>query len=361
MAANYYDILGVAKNATQDEIKKAFRKKAHELHPDKKTGDEKKFKEANEAYQVLSDTQKRSQYDQYGQTFSGAGSQGNGGPGAGFGGYDFSGFDFGSQGGGFGGFEDMFGDIFGGGGRRRARRGADIQVDVEIDIFEAAKGVKKTIPLRRKVTCKTCTGTGGKPGSKEETCTNCQGSGQVKKIMRTILGTFEQPAECDVCHGRGKTYSEKCTVCSGEGRVTESEQIDIEIPAGIDDGQALSMSSKGEAGEHGTAPGDLIIAVHVKPHAKLKRQGNTISSLETLSITQAALGASVEVQTLEGNITIKIPAGTQPGEVFRLRGKGMPSLHGRHQGDHMVTIQVEIPKKLSKKVKEALTTLAKEL
>lgn len=360
MTVNYYDILGVPKTATPDEIKKAFRKKAHELHPDKKTGDEKKFKELNEAYQVLSDTEKRSQYDQFGQTFSGAGSQNGGGHGAGFGGFDFSNFDFGSQGG-FGGFEDMFGDIFGGAGRRRTRRGADIQVDVEIDIFEAAKGVTKTIPLRRHVLCKTCTGSGGKPGSKEETCHNCQGTGQVRKIMRTILGTFEQPAICDICQGRGKTYAEKCTVCHGAGRVVEEERIDINIPAGIDDGQALSMSGQGEAGEYGTAPGDLIIAVHVKPHPKLKRQGNTITSVEKVSMADAALGTSTKVETLEGSINIKIPAGTQPGEVFRLKGKGMPSLHSRHHGDHMVTIQVEIPKKLSHKAKEALARLKEEL
>lgn len=359
MAKNYYDILGVSKTASPDEIKKAFRKKAHELHPDKKTGDEKKFKEVNEAYQVLSDTQKRSQYDQFGQTFSGAGSQAGGNQGQGFGGFDFSNFDFGSAQGGFGGFEDVFGDIFGG-GRRRARGGADIQVDIEIDIFEAAKGIERTIPLRKKVICKTCTGTGGKPGSKEDTCATCKGSGQVRKVMRTMLGTFEQPNTCDTCHGRGKTYSEQCSVCGGQGRITEEEKVTIQIPAGIDDGQALSLAGKGEAGEHGTPPGDLIVAVHVKPHTMLKRRGNTIYSEQTISITQASLGAAISVVTLGGDVSIKIPAGTQPGEVFRLRGKGMPSLQGYHQGDHMVTIQVAIPKKLSRKAKEALEVLQKE-
>lgn len=359
MAANYYDTLGVSKTATQDEIKKAFRKKAHQLHPDKKTGDEKKFKEINEAYQVLSDTQKRAQYDQFGQTFNGAGSQGAGNGPGGFGGFDFSGFS--SQAGGFSGFEDVFGDIFGGNSRRRTRRGADIQVDVEIDIFEAARGVTKTISLRRKVVCATCKGSGGKPGSKEETCKTCQGQGQVRKTMHTILGTFEQPVTCDTCHGRGKTYSEKCSTCRGEGRLSQEEKVEIQIPAGIDDGQALSMSGKGEAGEHGTPSGDLIIAVHVKPHSKLKRQGDTLYSEETLSVTEAALGTSLAVEGLEGKMTIKIPAGTQPGEVFRLRGKGMPSLHGHHHGDHMVTIKVQIPKKLSRKAKEALETLQKEV
>lgn len=376
MAANYYDILGVSKSATQDEIKKAFRKKAHQLHPDKKTGDEKKFKEVNEAYQVLSDTKKRAQYDQFGQTFSGAGS--NGGQGSGFGGFssqggqwDFSNFDFGNagfdfsgfsaQGGPASGWEDIFGDIFGSGGRRQRRRGADIQVDIEVSIFEAAEGVTKTIPLRRKVMCKTCSGTGGKPGSKQETCKTCGGSGQIRKIVRTILGTFEQPSVCDTCQGVGKTYSEKCSTCHGEGRVTEEERIEIAVPAGIDDGQGLSLSGKGEAGEQGTPPGDLIVVVHVKPHSKLKRQGQTIFSEERISVTEAALGTSLQVETLQGKVTMKIPAGTQPGEVFRLRGKGMKSLHGRSAGDHMVTVQVVIPKKLSRKAEEALKILEREL
>lgn len=355
MAKNYYDILGVSKSASQDEIKKAFRKKAHELHPDKKTGDEKKFKEVNEAYQVLSDAQKRAQYDQFGQTFNGTGSQ----TGGGFQGFDFSNFDFGGGAGSFGGFEDIFGDLFGG-GRRRTRGGADIQVDVEINIFEAAKGVEKTFPLRKKTICKTCQGTGGKPGSKEHTCKTCNGSGQVRKTVRTILGVFEQPSMCDNCQGKGKTYDEKCTTCRGEGRVTEEEKISVSIPAGIEDNQALSVAGKGEAGEYGTPPGDLVVVVHVVPHPILKRRGNTIYSEQSISITQAALGASIKVATLEGEVSIKIPPGTQPGEVFRLQGKGMPTLRGHHNGDHMVTIQVVIPKKLSRKAKEALETLQKE-
>lgn len=357
MAVNYYDVLGVSKNATPDEIKKAFRKKAHVLHPDKKDGDEKKFKEVNEAYQVLSDKQKRAQYDQFGQTFNGAGSQAGGGQG-GFNGFDFRNFDFGGQAG-FGGFEDIFGDMFGG-GRRTARRGNDIQIDVEISLAEAFSGTEKTVPLRRKVVCKTCTGTGGKPGSKEETCKTCQGRGQIRKTIRTMLGTFEQPSICDTCHGRGKTWSERCTTCSGQGRVTETEHLSITIPAGIDDGQALSMAGKGEAGEHGTPPGDLIIGVHVKRDANLKRQGTTILSEKKLSLAEAALGASIAIATLHGEVKIKVPAGTQPGEVFRLRGKGMPALQGRHVGDHMVTMRIEIPKKLSREAKRAFETLQKE-
>jgi molecular chaperone DnaJ len=359
MAENYYDILGVLKGASQDEIKKAFRKKAHELHPDKKTGDEKKFKEANEAYQVLSDPQKRQQYDQFGQTFSGAGSQGGGfGGGQGFGGFDFSGFDFGSAQG-FGGFEDVFGDLFGG-SRRRTRRGTDIQIDVEVSLFEAAKGVIRKVPLRRKVTCSVCSGTGGKPGSREETCKTCNGRGQVQKLMKTLLGTFQQTAPCDGCQGKGKTYNEQCSACHGDGRTYQEEMLDIQVPAGIEEGQALSMSGKGEAGESGAPSGDLVVLVHVRPEKGIERRGSTLYSERIIRITEATLGASITVETIEGEVTMKVPAGTQPGEVFRLRGKGMPTLHSHHRGDHMVTIRVAMPKKLSKKAKEALETLQGE-
>jgi molecular chaperone DnaJ len=363
MAKNYYDILGVSKTASQDEIKKAFRKKAHEFHPDKKTGDEAKFKEANEAYQVLSDTEKRQQYDQFGQTFSGAGSNGGGGGFQGQGGFDFSGFDFGGfqgQGGSFG-FEDMFGDLFGGGRRGRSHSGRDIQVDVEIDLADAATGTTKTFPLRRKVTCKHCTGTGGEPGSKEETCTACQGSGQVRKTMQTILGTFQQAVTCDTCHGRGKTYTKKCAVCKGIGTTEETEDISVDIPQGIDDGQGISVRGKGEAGEYGAPAGDLVVVVHIRPKKGLQRRGTTILSEKSISITQAALGDTVTVETIQGEVKMKIPAGTQPGEVFRLRGKGMPALHGHSHGDQMVTVKVAIPKKLSRKAKEALEVLQKEL
>jgi molecular chaperone DnaJ len=357
MAANYYDILGVSKTASQAEIKKAFRKKAHELHPDKQTGDEAKFKEINEAYQVLSDTQKRSQYDQFGQTFSGAGSQGDGGFNGG--GFDFSGFNFGGNQGGFG-FEDMFGDLFGGGRGRRTTTGKDIQVDVEITLSEAVTGVEKKFPLRKKVTCKTCSGTGGKPGSSEHSCKACNGRGSVKKTMQTILGTFQQEMPCDVCNGKGKEWVEKCSVCKGVGAVTEEETITAHIPAGIDDGQMLSLAGKGEAGEHGVPPGDLLIRVYVKPHKILKREGSTLYSTVALTLSEAALGVKKKIETVTGEVTMTIPPGTQPGEVFRIRGKGMPGLHGRGTGDHMVKIEVLVPRKISKKAKEALEILQKE-
>jgi molecular chaperone DnaJ len=361
MPANYYNTLGVNKTASEAEIKKAFRKKAHELHPDKKTGDEAKFKELNEAYQVISNKEKRSQYDQFGQTFNGAGSQGGGfnSGGQGFGGFDFSGFDFGGGQGGFG-FEDVFGDMFGGGRSRRSATGKDIQVDVEISLTEALTGVQKTFPLRKKALCKTCSGTGGKPGSKEETCKTCQGQGQVRKNIQTMLGTFQQAVMCDTCAGRGKEWKEKCGTCKGSGTHVEEEKITIDIPVGIDDGQMLSMSGKGEAGERGVPPGDLLIRVHVARHKTLQREGSQIYSKIEITFSEAALGVKKEIETVEGKVTMTLPAGTQPGEVFRMRGKGMPALHGRSRGDHMVTVSIQIPKKLSRKAKEALEILQKE-
>jgi molecular chaperone DnaJ len=359
MAANYYDLLGVSKTASEAEIKKAFRKKAHEYHPDKKTGDEAKFKEVNEAYQVLSDVQKRSQYDQFGQTFNGAGSQG-GGYGSGQGGFDFSGFDFGGGQGGFG-FEDVFGDLFGGGRSGRQRQtGRDIQVDVEITLLEVVTGAKKTFPLRKKATCKTCTGTGGKQGSAEETCKTCNGKGQVRKNMQTILGTFQQAVTCESCGGRGKEWKDKCPTCRGGGTVVEEERITVDIPVGIESGQMLSLSGQGEAGERGAPPGDLLVRVHVANHKSLQRESSRIYSKTTLTVSEAALGIKKEIETVEGSVTMTIPAGTQPGEVFRMKGKGMPTLHGRSRGDHMVTVSIQIPKKLSRAAKEALEILQKE-
>ncbi len=357
MPKDYYQTLGVAKNASQDEIKKAFRKLAHTHHPDKGTGDEAKFKEINEAYQVLSDEKKRSQYDNYGQTFSGQGPQG-GGPGGGFGG--FEGFDF-SNFAGQGGFEDLFGDMFGGGRRsRQTGRGQDIQVDIEISFEDMVRGVKRDIRLRKYVTCKTCAGSGGEKGSEEVTCTACNGNGQVRKTMQTILGAFQQVVTCDVCQGRGKKHSKNCHVCHGHGRVQEEENITIDIPAGIDTGQALSLQGKGHAGEHGATAGDLIVEIYVKKHATLTRRGEQILSSEALSFVDMALGASVPVLTIDGEVTIKIPAGTQPGEVFRIRGKGVPHLHGRGRGDHLVTVSVSVPKKLSKNAKKTLESLKEE-
>lgn len=357
MAKDYYEILGVSKNASEDEIKKAFRKLAHKHHPDKSGGDEKKFKEANEAYQVLSSKEKRARYDQTGQDFHSQGQPGGGGQG--FGGFSSqgggaSGFDFSGT-----GFEDIFSDMFGGGGRSRGRErsGADIAVDIEITFEEMVHGVKKDIRLRKLSRCDVCSGTGGKPHSKEETCPDCHGSGQIRRTVQTIFGAFAQAVVCERCHGRGKIYKEKCTACHGDGRMQKEEEISIEIPAGIRDEQTLSVSGRGAAGEDGAPAGDLFVNVHVRPHASLKRHGDDILSQLKITFAQAVLGDKVSVMTIDENVMMKIPAGTEPGEVFRVRGKGVPHLGHFGRGDHLVTISLFIPKKLSREEKELIEKL----
>ncbi len=362
MAKDYYAVLGVSKSASQDEIKKAYRKLAHTYHPDKQGGDEAKFKEINEAYSVIGDPQKRSQYDQFGQTF------GQGG-GAGFGGFSSqggpaSGWDF-SQFGGRGGFdfggtnfEDLFTDIFTGGrGQAREARGADVQVDVEIRFEEMVRGVKKAVPLRTFVACKTCHGTGGKPGSKETTCTTCQGNGQVRKEVRTILGIFTQASRCETCHGRGKTYAESCPLCKGAGRVKEERTIEVSIPAGIEDGQALSVSGEGEAGEGGVKAGDLFVVVHVRPSEVFTRRGDDIVSVVKVAYSQLVLGDKVEIPTLNGSMTLKVPAGTAPGEIFRIKNGGIPHLSQYGRGDHLVKVELALPKHPSAELKKLLSEL----
>lgn len=360
--ANYYDTLGVSKSASEDEIKKAFRKLAHKHHPDKGGGDEKKFKEINEAYQVLSNKEKRQEYDQFGQTFSG--NAGGARQGQGFGGFSSqSGFDFGGQGFDFSGtgFEDIFSNIFGGGGRShgRTRAGADIEVDVEITFKEMAQGVKKDIHLRKLSRCDVCHGTGGKPQSKEETCGDCKGKGRVQRAVQTILGTFAQTVPCERCHGRGKIYREKCAECHGAGRLQKEEQFSLEIPSGVSDGQTLSVAAMGAAGEDGAPAGDLFVNIHIRPHPSFKRHGDDIVSQLHVTFAQVALGDKVIVETIEGDVMMKIPQGTQPGEVFRVRGKGVPHLGHFGRGDHLVTVVLSVPKKLSHEEKELIERLKK--
>jgi molecular chaperone DnaJ len=365
--ADYYDILGVSKGASDDEIKKAYRKLAHKHHPDKQGGDEKKFKEINQAYQVLSDKSKREQYDRFGKTFDGAGAgQGAGG----FSGFDFSGFDFGGAGrqgqGGFefdfggGDFEDIFSNIFGGqrGGRGK-KRGNDIQVDIEIDFFEMVNGTEKEIQLRKKTTCDHCQGTGGEPGAKVKTCPTCQGSGRVQKITRSFLGSYSQVSVCPECEGAGQVYEKKCTKCKGAGRVEETQRLKVKIPAGIDDGGVISISGAGEAGEKGSSSGDLYINVRVRPHSDFMRKNLDILSTEYISFSLAALGGETTINTLDGKLILKIPAGTQSGETFRIKNKGVPDVHGRGKGSHLVKIIVRIPKKLSREQKRLIEDLEK--
>ncbi len=362
MAKDYYKTLGVSRNASEDEVKKAYRKLAHEFHPDKKGGDEAKFKEINEAYQVLSNKEKRAQYDRFGEAFS----EGGGG-GAGFGGFDFSrGFE-GFSNGNFhfeGGFDDIFSSVFGSRGtfhgERRKKNGADIQIDVEISFEEMARGVKKVVSLRRNTLCSSCGGTGGKKGTKEMECRTCGGAGRVRRNVRSFLGMFQRVEICDECEGRGKVFSEKCPECRGSGRVKKSEEISIDIPTGIEDGQMLSLSGKGEAGERGSIPGDLLIAIHIHSHPDFDRRGNDILSTISLSCAQVALGDTVSVKTIDGAVSMKIPPGTQSGEVFRVRGKGLqPIGNSWERGDHLVTVSVRIPKHLSREERSLFEALRK--
>ncbi len=356
MPRDYYDILGVSKSASQDEIKKAFRKLAHKLHPDKSGGDEAKFKELNEAYQALSDPEKRKRYDQFGH----AGAQGGFGGSQGFsgfsGGFDPNDFQFNGD------FGDIFSNIFGGdfGGRESGRKtGMDIQTDVEISFEEMVTGVKRTFGLRKPIRCGACDGTGGERGSKEESCPDCGGSGRRAQTVRSVFGTFSQMQVCQTCHGQGKRYSKQCHACQGVGRVTGEESIDVDIPAGIGDGQTISIPGKGAAGERGAPSGDLFLTVHVRPHASFERRGEHILSKLDIGFSLATLGGSVNVDTVYGPVKMKIPAGTQPGEVFRIRGKGLKSVRGWGAGDHLVTVNVRVPKKLSKEEETLVRELGK--
>jgi len=361
MSKDFYEILGVSKDASDGEIKKAYRKMAHKYHPDKENGDEAKFKEVNEAYQTLSDSTKKSQYDQFGQTFDGTGA--SGGQSAGFGGFDFSdfqqdgnsqGFEFNFDGGGAG---DIFSEMFGGGGRRGGGRGRDVQIDIEINFLEVIKGAIKEVVVFKSVHCSKCEGSGGKPGAKEETCKTCGGSGQVQKTMQTILGTIAQSAICDDCGGKGKIFDEKCLQCNGGGHYREEVKESVDIPAGINDGQSIAMTGRGEVGENGAPAGDLIITVHVILDSRFVRDGNDIRSVVHVNFAQAALGDKIDIETVEGSVKMKVPAGTQSGEIYRIRSKGVPKLRGIGRGDHLVEVIVDIPTKLSRKEKKIVEQL----
>jgi molecular chaperone DnaJ len=365
MANNYYDTLGVPKSASADEIKKAFRRKAHEHHPDKDSGNADKFKEINEAYQVLSDDSKRQQYDQYGQTFDQAQRGGGGGPG-GFGGGnpsgggDFSGF-------GQGGVEfdlgDIFGDLFGGRQDRDSRRnrGIDLEMGLTISFEEAVFGIEKEITLEKQDTCKTCKGDGAQPGTKVVTCPKCHGQGQIRTQRRTVFGNVASSATCDRCNGMGKIPESPCKTCDGRGILRQEKTLSVKIPAGIDNGQRIRVSGEGEAGYRGSTPGDLYLAIKVAPSKDFERDGFTLLKELPISFTQATLGAKPIVRTLDGDIELKIPSGTQSGTMFRVKDKGVPNINNpKHRGELIITVRVIIPKKLSKKEKDLLKELAEE-
>ena len=353
---DYYEVLGLQKGASDDEIKKAYRRLAKTCHPDLHPNDaecEAKFKELGEAYDILSDADKRAKYDQFGHAaFDSAYGAGSAGFDGGFGGFgDIFSDIFG--GGGFGGF----GDIFGGGGqanRNAPRRGENMRVNVSISFEEAAFGCTKEVYVARTETCDSCGGTGAKSGSSVETCTNCGGSGTVRQQQRTPLGVFSTTAACPRCGGKGKIIKEPCDNCRGSGNIRRQRKISVNIPAGIDDGQTVSLRGQGHAGTNGGPAGDLLITVSVADHPDFERDGSSVLYTMPISFAQAALGSEVEVPTLDGKVKYTIPEGTQSGTTFRLRGKGIPYLRGGGRGDQYVTVRIDTPKNLSKEQKELL-------
>lgn len=355
---DFYEILGVSKTASAEEIKKAYRKKAIEFHPDKNPGDkvsEEKFKEAAEAYEVLSDDQKRQRYDQYGHAGVG------GAAGGGFGGGSMNMEDI------FSHFGDIFGGHFGGfggfggsqrGGGQRVRRGSDLRVKVKLTLAEVATGVEKKIKVKKYVICSHCNGAGSAHGSQPVTCTTCNGSGRVTRVQQTILGQMQTASECPTCNGDGKIIKDKCSHCAGEGIVREDEVITINIPAGVMEGMQLSMSGKGNAARRGGVNGDLLVLVEEEPHPELIRDENDLIYNLLLTVPMATLGGSVEVPTIEGKVKVTIAPGTQPGKVLRLRGKGLPSVNRYGTGDLLVNVGVYIPENLSKDEKALMEKLA---
>jgi molecular chaperone DnaJ len=358
--SDYYDVLGVKKDASADEIKKAFRRKAVELHPDK-GGDEAKFKEVNEAYEVLKDKEKRQRYDQFGHAGVGgnAGGYGGGNPFEGFGGFGGAqnvNFDFG------GGFGDIFDGIFGGGfnsaRKTNVRRGRDIEVEVTLNFKEAVFGVEKKISLNLDDECEHCHGDGAEPGYGLKKCSTCNGSGQQTRVTQTLFGPIQQTTTCQKCDGKGKIPEKDCSVCGGKGVSKQRQDIKLKIPAGIDDGATIRLSGHGEAIKDGEK-GDLYVNIRVKADKKFTREGDLILSEEKISMIDAALGTEIEIETVDGPLTIKIPAGTQSHTDFKLSGHGVPHLKSDRRGAHIVTIIVETPTRLSKKQKDLLQEFSK--
>lgn len=353
---DYYEVLGISKGASADEIKKAFRKMAVKYHPDKEGGDEAKFKEANEAYEVLKDSSKRQRYDQFGH--AGVGGSSGGGyssnPFEGFQGQNVN-FDFGE-----GGLGDIFGSFFGGGHQQsRNRRGRDVETQLTLTFEEAIFGVEEKISLNLEDTCEHCKGTTAEPGHSMKTCPTCKGAGQVNKVMNTIFGQIQQAAVCDECQGKGRIPEKVCTVCHGKGTQKKKVQTNLKIPAGIDDGATIRLREHGEAIADGPK-GDLFVHIRVKPHKKFTREGDLVLSEEHISFSDAALGAEVDVETVDGEMTMKVPAGTQSGTDFKLSNHGVPHLRGNKRGAHIVTIVVDTPTKLSKQQKELFEQLRKD-
>ena len=364
MSKDYYKILGVNKGASKDEIKKAFYKLAHKYHPDKKEGNEAKFKEMNEAYQVLSDDAKRSKYDQFGSGFENmqnSSAQGFGSSQQGFGGFDFSGFQNGNADFDFGNLNDIFSDFFSGsgmGGRREVRRGRDISTEIQISFSESVFGTSRKILITKNSTCFTCNGTGAKPGTRMETCKYCNGQGKIREAKRTILGTISSTKTCEECLGSGEVPKEKCETCKGKGILRREEEISINIPAGIHDGEMVRMTGGGEAITKGTA-GDLYIKINVTPHPIFKREGNDLVMNLNLKLSDALLGIKYPIQTLDGEIEVTIPEGVSINEILRVRGKGVP-IGKNKRGDLLIKLNIKLPSKISRKAREVIEELKKE-
>jgi len=358
---DYYDVLGVAKSADADEIKKAYRKMAIKYHPDKNEGDkeaEEKFKEAAEAYEVLSNPEKRQRYNQFGHAANA--SSANGGGYGGAGGMNMD--DIFSQFGDIFGGGSPFGDFFGGGGRqggggRRVARGSNLRIKVRLTLEEIANGAEKKIKVNKQIVCKTCDGSGAKDRSSVQTCKTCGGSGAVRRVTNTILGQMQTTSTCPTCNGEGTMITSKCTTCHGDGLVRGEETISINIPAGVSEGMQLSMSGKGNAAPRGGVPGDLIILIEEIPHETLKRDGNNVIYDLYVNFVDAALGTSVEVPTIDGKAKIKLEPGTQGGKILRLKSKGVPEVNSYHRGDQLVHINIWTPKALSKEERELLEKL----
>lgn len=362
---DFYEILGVSKSSSQDEIKKAYRKVAMQYHPDRNPGDkaaEEKFKEAAEAYEILSDADKRSQYDRFGhQAFS----PGNRAGGGGYNGGSMNMDDIFSQFGDIFGDDSPFGSFFGGGGGRRSSgggrargtRGSNLRVKIKLNYEEIAKGAQKTIKVKKYVSCTTCSGSGARDKNSVQTCNTCGGSGQVRKVQNTFLGQMQTVTTCPTCNGEGSTVTHKCTACKGDGRIYGEETVTIDIPAGVQEGMQLSLSGKGNAGERGGAPGDLIVLIEEEAHPQLHRDGLNVAFDLHISIPDAVFGTQIEVPTIDGRAKIKIPPGTQSGKIFRLKGKGFPNVNSYEKGDQLIQVNVWTPQHVSAAEKEMLEKL----
>jgi molecular chaperone DnaJ len=356
---DYYEVLGVAKGASTDEIKKAYRKVAMQFHPDRNPGDksaEEKFKEAAEAYEILSDSDKKAQYDRYGHAaFSGNGRSYSGG--------HMNMDDIFSQFGDIFG-DDVFGSFFGGGQTRTGKRrqgikGSNLRIKLKLNYEELAKGVTKSVKVKKYVPCTTCHGSGAKDKNSVQTCGSCGGSGQVRKVTNTFLGQMQTVTTCPTCNGEGTTITAKCTSCKGEGRIYGEETVSIDIPAGVQEGMQLSLSGKGNAGERGGSNGDLIILIEEEAHAELQREGLNVAYDLHISIPDAIFGTNVEVPTIDGRAKIKIPPGTQSGKIFRLKGKGFPAVNSYEKGDQLIHVNVWTPQNLTSEEKNMLEKLSK--